>query len=409
MKIGIWLSDNFNEQIGGGYSYYHQLVNSIDKWKFSSNIEIAFITKVHIETKLNNTIIKLNPIFPNYSIKRKIINYISRKIPILKKNIEKKIIEEKIILRNSEWIKVLKNNDIDLIYYPYQAQCEINDFPYIATIWDVGHKSTFAFPELTNYSEYESREQLYIQILNKALFVFSESETGKDEIIHNFKIYPERIKIVPIFPGRVIELNPSLAQMQKCLNKYNLKQFQYYYYPAQFWSHKNHYNLILAFALVIKTHPDNMLVLSGADQGNLSYIKKLISELKLEQRICLTGFISDIEVNCLYRNAIALVYPSFLGPTNMPLLEAIHLNCPVLCSNLLGHMKLLGNNAIFFDPASYVEISEAMLKISDKGFRNNFLADIVSNNICDKNSISNALNAISRHFDELTKIRNCWE
>ena len=65
--------------------------------------------------------------------------------------------------------------------------------------------------------------------------------------------------------------------------------------------------------------------------------------------------------------------PSFLGPTNMPPMEARALNCPVLCSDHLGHKEQLGDGAIYFNPNSSDEIYDAMKRILDPEFRSSLL------------------------------------
>ena len=49
--------------------------------------------------------------------------------------------------------------------------------------------------------------------------------------------------------------------------------------------------------------------------------------------------------------------PTLLGPTNMPLLEAACLDCPVICSDLEGHREMLGDYALYFNPYSPEDIS----------------------------------------------------
>jgi glycosyltransferase involved in cell wall biosynthesis len=55
--------------------------------------------------------------------------------------------------------------------------------------------------------------------------------------------------------------------------------------------------------------------------------------------------------------------PTLLGPTNMPLLEAYYIGCPVICSDLEGHREILENNALYFNPLSWQEILKKMKTI----------------------------------------------
>ncbi len=81
------------------------------------------------------------------------------------------------------------------------------------------------------------------------------------------------------------------------------------------------------------------LVFTGSDQGNLTYMLNFIESLKLSNQIRYLGFVSDEEMVVLYTNAYAMVFPTLLGPTNMPVSEAIACECPVICSDFMGHQR----------------------------------------------------------------------
>ncbi|HZH66514.1 MAG TPA: glycosyltransferase, partial [Flavisolibacter sp.] len=66
------------------------------------------------------------------------------------------------------------------------------------------------------------------------------------------------------------------------------------------------------------------------------------------------------EIYTFYKHALALVMPTFLGPTNMPLLEAEALGCPVICSNLKGHWEMLGEHACYVEPNNPESIYQGM-------------------------------------------------
>ena len=62
-----------------------------------------------------------------------------------------------------------------------------------------------------------------------------------------------------------------------------------------------------------------------------------MKELGLEEQIFLFGLCSGRRgMSVLYAGARALVMPTFFGPTNIPILEAWALGCPVLTSDIRG-------------------------------------------------------------------------
>ena len=58
----------------------------------------------------------------------------------------------------------------------------------------------------------------------------------------------------------------------------------------------------------------------------------------------------QIKKASLISNARALINPSFLGPTNIPQLEAFNYDCPVILSNVFASKEQCSNNVIYFNP-----------------------------------------------------------
>jgi glycosyltransferase involved in cell wall biosynthesis len=138
---------------------------------------------------------------------------------------------------------------------------------------------------------------------------------------------------------------------------------------------------------------DLKLVFTGSDKGNKEYIKSVISQNKLESNVIILGFVSNEEIHTLYKNAIALVMPTFLGPTNMPVLEAASLGTAVICSNLSGHRESCGEGAIYVNPTDQQGWSVAMREVLNDGSR---IALISRANDVQANSEFNIRGAIHR-------------
>jgi glycosyltransferase involved in cell wall biosynthesis len=99
-------------------------------------------------------------------------------------------------------------------------------------------------------------------------------------------------------------------------------------------------------------------IFSGGNKDNLDYINHYAHKLNLEERIRFIGFIKNEEMPELYRQSIALVMPSYFGPTNLPPLEAFELEVPVLYSDRVGLRDQVGDAALLMnlnDPGSLAE------------------------------------------------------
>jgi glycosyltransferase involved in cell wall biosynthesis len=273
--------------------------------------------------------------------------------------------------------------------------CKYENFPFIYTLWDLGHLNSYAFPEVSNEGIYEERKNHHDNIPFKALMVFCESETGKKEAIHYLRLNEERVRVLPLFPSGVIseKMTPSKPQM---IDSDSI----FIHYPAQYWAHKNHYNLILAFLLIAKKYPHLKLILTGSDHGNKkTYITKIINENNLEDRVIDLGFVPLEELKWLYLHSKGLIMPTILGPTNMPPLEAVALGCPVAVSDLPGHREQLGDNAKYFNPLDIEEIKNAIeyLFNNDNKPTTSLLLTIQTNMVL-----------LDKYFGEIKTIRHTW-
>ena len=83
--------------------------------------------------------------------------------------------------------------------------------------------------------------------------------------------------------------------------------------------------------------------------GCRAYIERFANNLGLKDRIRFIGFVSNEEIVALYRHSIALVMPSYFGPTNLPPLEAFQLGVPVLYPDKAGLREQVGDAALLMN------------------------------------------------------------
>ena len=399
LKVGIWLDPNYKPDEGGGYSYYEKLVKRIDEYQFASNIEIIFLKEsIHkLQLKKHSQIISLMNKCFRYD------NIVKTCLPFLFKHFRK----IRRIIENPYYRYKFRKMQIDVLYYLKQEECYISNYPFIATNWDIGHISTFPFPEIVN--SFNRRKRFYEKVLPKAIFVFCESEAGKEELKKYTVIDDFKLKTVPLFSGNCASCEVDDHFTNNFLNKYKLASNAYYFYPAQFWAHKNHYGLLLAFARVVRDFPSLKLVFCGSDKGNLKYIKEVVNDLGLGGSVLILGFVTTQEINVLYKNALSLVIPTYLGPTNMPLIEAMELKCPVICSELSGHIEILGDSALYCKPYHTQSIEEKLREVLNDEVRNDLLEKLFLRQKESNFTIDYAIGKIEEYLLELVFIRKTWK
>lgn len=344
-KIGIWSYKNGSYNDGGAFSYAKKMQQILLTSDFGFEFELVSVG-YEVDTT-DNTAVWLKPIYQKPALRLMYSTLL--RIPFIGSSISKRIKRK----YDNKLIKQLKEAEIELIYY-VQPGVVFYNFPHIATVWDNGHLSTYAFPEVSMHGTLESRLENAIVNLNKALLICSESIAGKLELQKHFGFNIEKVMVVPMIASEVI--SPTILPEPVDLPKND----GFFFYPAKYWPHKNHYHLIKAFSIFSKKYPEVKLILTGYHQNNKQYIDECIKQQNLEDKVIQLGVVSVEQLKWLYLNAKGMIMTTLLGPTNMPLMEAYYLNCKVLCSNLEGHQEQLGNYGRYFDALDDTDIANKL-------------------------------------------------
>ena len=266
------------------------------------------------------------------------------------------------IVSNTPFEAQLIRHDIDLIYFlsPSSWAHDLEQINYIATVWDLCHRDDPEFPEVRWDRQLELRDKNYCALLPRATAIFVDSDLGKKNVVHRYGIDDERVYVMPFQAAAATResLSLDLGSSIDVRAKYNL-DVPYVFYPAQFWAHKNQVYLLEGLRTLEQRHGLRIgAIFSGGDQGNLAYVKSYVRELNLEDRVRFVGFVDNDEIPMLYMQSVALVMPSYFGPTNLPPLEAFGLGVPVLYSDKAGMRDQVGDAGLLMDlndPASLAD------------------------------------------------------
>lgn len=233
---------------------------------------------------------------------------------------------------------------------------DIVNIPAVVPIMDLMHRYEPDYEEVA--AEYEGREVVFRHQCEIAEIILVDSEVGKEHVLESYGAYRKdlaaHIRVLPMIPPDYIYHHTFIPQMPFELFD------KYIFYPAQFWTHKNHDGLINAVAWLRDRGTIVNLVLVGSEQNNRKNIEALIQAKKLEDQVKILGYVSNDEMVYLYQHARAMVMPTFFGPTNIPPLEGFALGCPVATSRIYGLPEQVGDAALLFDPHSVEEIADCI-------------------------------------------------
>jgi glycosyltransferase involved in cell wall biosynthesis len=279
------------------------------------------------------------------------------------------------------------------------------DVPYFTIVWDLQHRLQPWFPEVAAGDEWDNRDRAYERTLGRASRVIVGTSAGKREASIFYRVPEENIRILPHpTPTFALEASRS-AEASESANQENERP--YLFYPAQFWSHKDHVTALRALRALRDQGREIGLVFCGGDQGNRSWVEAECSRLGLAGDVEFEGFVTRERLVALYRGAFALVYPSWFGPENLPPLEAFALGCPVVAARVAGSEEQLGDAALLFETGSEVSLAAALESLwSEQGLRTRLV----------QAGYDRALSFTPKHFaqgllqmiDEFEPARRCW-
>ncbi|MCH6258076.1 glycosyltransferase family 4 protein [Puniceicoccaceae bacterium K14] len=141
----------------------------------------------------------------------------------------------------------------------------------------------------------------------------------------------------------------------------------YFFYPANYWPHKNHELLLIAYQKYVHGTDDYpwKLVLSGDDSiENGPQSKELANALGISEHVHFLGHLPIEDLKQIWKYADAMVFPSLYEGFGLPTIEAMHFQTPMACSNVASLPEVAGDAAIYFDPRKPTEIADAFLKLS---------------------------------------------
>jgi glycosyltransferase involved in cell wall biosynthesis len=237
----------------------------------------------------------------------------------------------------------------------------LTNLPTIYQPWDLQH---LHLPQFFTPRERLAREYSYRLFCQKAALVIVASIWVKQDLIRHYGLAENKVKVIAQVPVLTALPRPTKAELEMVRENYTLPD-SFIFYPAQTWPHKNHIALLHALALLRDQQQLTVpLVCSGKlYEPFFSRIKQLIVDLNLAGQVHFLGYVSEMELQCLYKMCRFLIFPSRFEGLGLPLLEAFQTAVPVACANVTALPEQAGNAALLFDPEEPEAIAVAIQRL----------------------------------------------
>ena len=197
------------------------------------------------------------------------------------------------------------------------------------------------------------------RLKEKAAHIIAISNHVKSTLIENFGFSDQNISVSyhgidPFWFEKVNEENLREELFQ-------FKEEDYFLFIGGFDPRKNFDILVKAIA---KIGAENFPTLVVAGHRPPDVLKRHAELKELENiKVVFLEYLGDQELLFLYRNALALLFPSIEEGWGFPIVEAFASGTPVLCGNFGSMAEASNGLGIYCDVNSQDEISEAMLQI----------------------------------------------
>jgi glycosyltransferase involved in cell wall biosynthesis len=255
----------------------------------------------------------------------------------------------------------LRENGVDLLYLPFgEDRVSEGRYPSVRLLGDFLH---MVYPEGLPAEVVDYRKKYFREAVesNSALQVISKDV--RDRLVSSFPVDKKRIFLTyhPI----------GLEEFSKYEQEEGLSEDAYFFYPANFWLHKNHRRLLEAFAQFVADERTGKyrLYFTGHPDQMMDELKLYADSLSLKEDVVFLGYVPNETYMSLLKDAKALIFPSLNEGFGMPVLEAMAMGVPVACSNSTALPEITGEAALLFDPDDTSEILGALKELStDENF-----------------------------------------
>ena len=243
---------------------------------------------------------------------------------------------------------------IDILYAPFGMvrfpDCGV---PIVAMVVDLLHRD---YPFSISQAERQWREDYFGQMARCANRFQVISDYTGERLAHHYGVPVRKIfrTYLPI-QDRLKITGISVQSGNR-----------FFFYPANFWPHKNHEVLLIAFQIYRNQAGATAwdLVLTGDDDPRRRTLQELAAALGIDDHVFFKGHVSDGELAQLYSSASALVFPSLHEGFGIPPLEAMKLGIPVVTSDAGSLPEVVGEAGLLVDPRKPRELADAMGKLA---------------------------------------------
>jgi glycosyltransferase involved in cell wall biosynthesis len=206
----------------------------------------------------------------------------------------------------------------------------------VVTVYDMIHE---LYPSMFAHNDPISK--LKRESVLRADHVICISENTRRDLLDSVSVSPEKVSVIYLGFDKFDGLDTKVKE------KSFSNEIPYLLFVGLRKHYKNFNWLLQAYASSNWLRKNFRIVCAGGGKLQNSELK-LMQQLGVSSRQVEQIDADDYILAELYRNAAALIYPSGYEGFGIPLLEAMFLRCPVICSNSSSIPEVVGDAGEYF-------------------------------------------------------------
>jgi glycosyltransferase involved in cell wall biosynthesis len=247
---------------------------------------------------------------------------------------------------------LMRQHRADVLYHPFGTIFFASDrIPNVAMIHDTLHRD---FPYSLPAQTIEWRELQFRKLVDSVDYFQVNSQFTAERVKSLYHVPADRIFVtrLPIH-GRLTFRSATREP--------------FFFYPANFWVHKNHEVLLVAYQIYLAKSAERTpwkLVFTGHLDERARSLQKTAADLGIATHVKFSGYVPESELAKLYSTASCLVFPSLHEGFGIPIVEAMNFELPIICGNDTGIPEIAGDAALYAETRDPTKLADALLAVA---------------------------------------------
>lgn len=344
-----------------GFCYYDPLINGFRVYEFDFNAEVQYLpqnssAKFTMEQKVQKTVAKLK----------------SKASPRLKNTI-KRVVAVRGVGHDTVDFRA---SDVLFIpgafwIYSFDHLAELKASRGVKLVGIMYDLVPLVTPQFTAQVTIAGFDERFIRALNLFDHWFAISENTKKDMISEARQREVRFESTKVDVIRLGVEDPKLANEEGKLQKVSgLKSNGFALFVSTIEARKNQMLVYQAVKRIQELSASHLPIVLVGKYGWLSddivYILK--NDKSIEGKLLWLDRVDDRSLRWLYANCAFTVYPSYYEGWGLPVAESLALGKPCIASSASSIPEVAGDLIEYFSPYSSDELSELLIKYSDKRY-----------------------------------------